>query len=128
MVIEDGGQWRIVVSAFPRKRWAARVFRRSINVKSINRPCLSTARNRHFLVTTDLHIRLVHSPRGRTVPLVPADPLLKLRRVAMNPTHDRGRIHVYAPFLHHGLIRTLTVYLSYELPAPRRNALSQPQV
>jgi hypothetical protein len=32
------------------------------------------------------------------------------------------------PVASDGLIRTLTVYLSYELPAPRRNALSQPQV
>src|ERR1700730_4723784 len=48
VVIEDGGQWRIVVSALPRKRWAARVFRRSNNMKSISRPCLSTARNRYF--------------------------------------------------------------------------------
>src|SRR5258708_30059280 len=67
-------------------------------------------------VATDLHIRLVHSPRGRTVPLVPADPLLKLRRVAMNPAHDRGRIHVYAAFLHH--LRQIPVaYPIFAVPA-----------
>jgi DNA-binding MarR family transcriptional regulator len=31
VVIEDGGQWRIIVSALLRKRYAARVFRRSAN-------------------------------------------------------------------------------------------------
>src|SRR3984957_15327021 len=69
-------------------------------------------------VATDLHIRLVHSPRGRTVPLVPADPLLKLRRVAM-PAHERGRIHVYAAFLHH--LRQIPVaYPIFAVPAYQR--------
>ena len=112
MVIEDGGQWRIVVSAFPRKRWAARVFRRSINMKSINRPCLSTARNRYFQWPPTF--TYVSSTRH----VVARDPLFKLRRVSMNPAHDRGRIHVYAPFLHH--LRQIPV--AYPILAVSANA------
>jgi hypothetical protein len=45
VVIETGGQFRIAFSAFARKRWAARVLRRSDSTKSISRPVLSMARD-----------------------------------------------------------------------------------
>ena len=32
--------------------------------------------------------------------LVPSDPHPKLGRIAMNPPHDRGRIHFHAALLH----------------------------
>src|SRR5512139_3607400 len=51
----DDGRWESInhhllmqVSALARKRRAALVFRRSASMKSIRRPCLSTARNRYF--------------------------------------------------------------------------------
>jgi len=59
-----------------------------------------------------------NSPRGHTVPLVPANPLLKFRRVAMNPAHDRGRIHAYAAFRHQ--LRQIPV--AYPILAPPANA------
>src|ERR1700723_1391925 len=42
---------------------------------------------------TDLHIRLVHSPGGRTVSLIPPNLLFQLRCIAMNPAHDCRRLH-----------------------------------
>ena len=48
VVIDVGGQSRMVVVALLRKRCAAAMFRRSKSMNSISRPCLSTARNRYF--------------------------------------------------------------------------------
>ncbi len=48
VVMDTGGQLRMTVSAFARKRCAARVFRRSESMKSMSTPCLATAPNRYF--------------------------------------------------------------------------------
>ena len=48
VVIDVGGQSRMVAVALLMKRCAARISRRSSSMKSISRPCLSTARNRYF--------------------------------------------------------------------------------
>ena len=54
-----------------------------------------------FPLATNLYIGLVHPPGGRAITLVPADPLLELRCVTVDPAHDRGRIYLEATFLHH---------------------------
>src|SRR3984957_11730347 len=89
-------------------------------MKCINRPCLSTARNRYFqwpptftYVSSTRHevARYPWYQRTRF-----SSSLLKLRRVAMNPAHDRGGIHVYATFLHH--LRQIPVaYPIFAVPA-----------
>jgi hypothetical protein len=55
----------------------------------------------------DLPIGLVHSPGARSVALIPSNPLLQFRSVAMDPTHDRGRIDPDALLQH--LLREITV-------------------
>src|SRR5665213_1911982 len=52
-------------------------------------------------LATNLYIRLVHSPGGRTVALISAHPLLQFRSKTMHPAHDRGRVYLYTAFLHH---------------------------
>ena len=48
------------------------------------------------------HVRFIDPPprRPRTAPL-PAQPLLDLRRVLLNPPVDRGVIHTCAALAHH---------------------------
>jgi len=96
VVIEDGGQWRIVVSRFSEETMG-RTGVSPIHQHEVDQPAMLVDGPEQILpVATDLRIRHVHSPRGRAVPLVPADPLLDFRRVAKKPTHDRERSHVYA--------------------------------
>jgi hypothetical protein len=81
VVIEDGGQWHC------RQRFSQETMGRTgvspIHQHEVDQPAMLVDGPEQVLpVATDLHIRLVHSPRGRTVPLLPANPLLKLRRVA----------------------------------------------
>jgi hypothetical protein len=52
-------------------------------------------------LASDLYVRPVHAPGGCPIALIPSGPLLQLRRVAMDPAHDRQRGHLDTAFLHH---------------------------
>ncbi len=51
--------------------------------------------------STNLDIGLIDSPKCGTVALVGPYSCLKLRCVAVNPAHDRGRVHFIPELLHH---------------------------
>jgi len=100
VVIEDGGQWRIVVSAFPGNDWLPCCS--PVRQQEVDQPAMLVDSTEQVLpLAADLHIRPVHAPRGRSVSLVSPDPLLQLRRVALDPTHDRGRVYLHTALLHH---------------------------
>jgi hypothetical protein len=50
---------------------------------------------------TDPHIGLVYPPGSRPMPLISTHPLLDLRSIAVNPTHDCGWVNLNATLLHH---------------------------
>ncbi len=53
-----------------------------------------------FPPAADLDVGLVQSPGSRTVALIRSHSFLKLGRIAMNPAHDRGRVHFHTKLLH----------------------------
>ena len=85
MVIEDGGQFRIVVAALLRKRWAARVFRLSSSMKSISTPCFIDGAKEVLPCAAYLDIRLIDTPGGRAITLVRSDALFQLGRITLHP-------------------------------------------
>ena len=66
-------------------------------VCAIKRPVLSTTRNRYF----HAHIDSIDPPGRRTVALIPANPLLDLWRIALDPWEDGDVVHRDAALLHH---------------------------
>ena len=85
MVIDIGGQLRMTFSALARKRRAALVFRRSDSMKSIRVSVLVDGPEQVFPLASHPDVGLVHAPGRRSVAPVPAHPLIKLRRVALDP-------------------------------------------
>ena len=101
-MIEDAGQWRMVGNALPSKQSTARAFPR-FHPHAVDQPAMLVDSPKQVLpLAANFHVRLVHAPRGRPVALIPADSLSQFRRVAMDPTHDRGRIYLH-PALPHPL-------------------------
>jgi hypothetical protein len=50
---------------------------------------------------SDLHVDLVYSPLSDPIILIPTNPLLEFRRIAMNLPHDCGWLHFNATLLNH---------------------------
>jgi len=83
------------------ERYAARVFRRSESVKSISRPCSSTALKRYF--QRPRHPACTPHPHAMNWSGSPDidGSSSRFRGVALNPAEDRGWGNLDAPLGHH---------------------------
>ena len=68
----------------------------------VNRPPAAVDRSEQIQpFTADLYIRFVDSPRATRIALIPADQLLRLGSVGLDPTIDGGVMNFEAALLHH---------------------------
>jgi hypothetical protein len=96
---------RIMRRDVPAKPWPGTVvLHRHRGVVTNRIDCTPAAVDRSEQIqpfTADLNIRLIDSPRATRVALIPADQLLQLRSVLLDPTVDRGVMNFEATLLHH---------------------------
>lgn len=80
----------------------------TIREHEVNELAMFVDRSKEILpAPSDPHVGLIHTPRTGPESLVLADPLLDLRRVALNPSVDRRWVDLDPTLLHH--LRQITI-------------------